>query len=231
MGTRPQSMYALNAKKNPTLINIRQQKDLVGDWGSASSKLGTAQLRQTAILWSDLLRYALIEAFFRLISGVFPSSKRLYGVDSFDRAILQQLQIDSRISTEQLGELLGLSASACQRRIRKLRDQGIISGEVALLNSEKLPGYSTLIVDIFLDKCGMEVLDKLIAQLQSEDQVQQIYYTVGETDLIVIILARSMDEYDKLTRRLLMNNNNIRRFTSKAVIKTHKASLAIPLQE
>ncbi len=152
-------------------------------------------------------------------------------VDAFDWAILQHLQTDSRLSTEELGDALGLSASACQRRIRKLKEAGIIQREVALLNSDKLPGYCTLIVDIYLEKCGQEVLDNLIRQLQMEAQVQQIYYTVGETDMVVIILARSMAEYDALTRRLLMGNENIRRFTSKAVIKTLKASLAIPMQQ
>nr|WP_277603510.1 Lrp/AsnC ligand binding domain-containing protein [Bowmanella dokdonensis] len=80
-----------------------------------------------------------------------------------------------------------------------------------------------------MEKGGERVLDELVMSLRCHGQVQQIYYTAGETDLVVIVVARTMAEYDELSRRLFMANDNIRKFTSKVVIRTHKAGLTVPL--
>ena len=150
-------------------------------------------------------------------------------MDAFDRAILNELQTDSRISTEELGNLVGLSASACQRRIKKLRELGIINREVTLLDSERLEGYVTIIVDLILEKGGEIILDNVFEQLNREKRVQQVYYTAGDVDLVVIMVVKNMSEYDDLTRRLFMANSNVKKFQAKVAIKPKKLGLALPL--
>lgn len=150
-------------------------------------------------------------------------------MDTFDRAILSSLQTNSRMSTEKLGELVGLSASACQRRIKKLRADGVIEREIAVLNRDKLDGYSTVIVDVILENGGEKILDDFMEILDGEDLVQQYYYTAGEVDFVLIIVTNNMDEYDGLTRRILMSNTNVKKFHSKVAIKSNKLGLKIPL--
>lgn len=150
-------------------------------------------------------------------------------MDSFDREILKALQTNARISTEELGFQVGLSASACQRRIKKLKATGVIAKEVVILDKEKLAGHLTVIVDVSLEKGGEKSLNKFISLMHREQQVQQLHYVAGETDFVVIISAQSMDDFDKLSRRIFLPNNNIKKFSSKVVIKSHKVGMEIPL--
>lgn len=151
------------------------------------------------------------------------------GVDDFDRAILNLIQFDSRNSTEDIGHQVGLSASACQRRIKKLKGLGIIKKEVAIVDRDKLEGFTTLIVDVCLVKGGEKALDDFIDRLNQEKRVQQFYYTAGEVDFVLIIVVNNMNEFDKLSRRLLMSNANVKKFHSKVVIQSNKLGLEIPV--
>jgi len=150
-------------------------------------------------------------------------------VDQFDVEILNALQSNSRISHEALGDKIGLSASACQRRIKKLKQEGIVAKEVAILDGTKLPGFITVIIDLVLEKGGEKVLNQFIAQLEQEPCVQQFYYTAGDVDFVVIVVAQNMQDYDELSRRLFMSNANIKKFTSKVVITSNKVSSNILL--
>ncbi|KZN63145.1 Lrp/AsnC family transcriptional regulator [Pseudoalteromonas luteoviolacea] len=148
-------------------------------------------------------------------------------MDDFDREILNIIQFDSRVSTEEIGHQIGLSASACQRRIKKLKDWGIIKKEVAIIDRDKLEGFTTLIVDVCLEKGGEKALDDFIERLNQEKRVQQFYYTAGEVDFVLIIVVKNMNEFDKLSRRLLMSNSNVKKFHSKVVIQSNKVGLEV----
>ena len=69
-------------------------------------------------------------------------------MDVLDKKILNELQKNNRISSENLGEKIGLSATACQRRLKKLRESKVIQKEVAILNGIELNNYVTLIVEV-----------------------------------------------------------------------------------
>lgn len=150
-------------------------------------------------------------------------------MDSFDKTILQQLQQNSRISTEKLGELIGLSASACQRRIKKLKQTGVISKEVAIIDRSKVKGLITVIADVTLEKGGEAALNQFMAQAEKETMVQQFYYVAGDVDFVVIAVTESMQEYDSLSRRLFMANDNVKKFTSKVAINSYATDLSVPI--
>lgn len=150
-------------------------------------------------------------------------------MDNFDRQILMALQRNSRISSDELGAEIGLSASACQRRIKKLKQQGVIDSEVAILDPSKLPGFITVIVDVTLAQGGEKVLDDFMRQLASEPQVQQFFYVAGDVDFVVVAITHDMTAYDALSRRLFMANDYVKKFTSKVVIQSQQRSLSLPL--
>ena len=150
-------------------------------------------------------------------------------MDDFDRAILNVIQVNSRISTEEIGNLIGLSSSASQRRIKKLKAQGIIKKEVAIIDRDKLDGFTTVIIDVSLEKGGETALDEFVDRLNNEKRVQQFYYTAGEVDFVLIIVVKNMSEFDNLTRRLLMSNSNVKKFHSKVAIQSNKLGLEVPI--
>ncbi|MCC2520586.1 Lrp/AsnC family transcriptional regulator [Vibrio coralliilyticus] len=150
-------------------------------------------------------------------------------MDAFDHHILRALQNNSRISSEALGAEIGLSPSACQRRIKKLKQKGVIKQEVAVLDASQLPGFITTLVDITLERGGETALDEFIHALEAESQVQQFYYVAGDVDFVVIVVTQDMKAYDALSRRLFMSNQNIKKFSTKVVIQPGKVGLELPV--
>ncbi|NUW70763.1 Lrp/AsnC family transcriptional regulator [Vibrio coralliilyticus] len=150
-------------------------------------------------------------------------------MDAFDHHILRALQNNSRISSEALGAEIGLSPSACQRRIKKLKQKGVIKQEVAVLDASQLPGFITTLVDITLERGGETALDEFLHALEAESQVQQFYYVAGDVDFVVIVVTQDMKAYDALSRRLFMSNQNIKKFSTKVVIQPGKVGLELPL--
>lgn len=151
-------------------------------------------------------------------------------MDNFDHQILKIMQNNCRISTEQIGAEIGLSATACQRRIKRLRDEGIITKEIAILEGKALGSYVTVLVEITVKYGGSEEIEKFKQTMLSHEKVQQCYYVTGNADFILIIIAQNMHEYEALTQELFFSNNNIQRFHTNVVMDNVKMGLNIPIK-
>lgn len=152
-------------------------------------------------------------------------------MDRLDRDILSLLQRNNRLSTEQIGMEVGLSATACQRRIKKLRDSGYIQKEIAVLDSIKIGGYITVIVEVTMKQGGPTAIDQFRHQMMQRADVQQCYYVAGDHDFVLIITSANMLEYEKLSRELFFNNSNILRFKTTVALENVKVGLDIPLTD
>ena len=152
-------------------------------------------------------------------------------IDDKDRAILAALQDDASLSAEVLGEQVGLSTTAVQRRIKRLVSERVIARQTCILSPEKLGFRMRCVVGVELDVEHPDVLDQFRAQLDREPRVQQSYYVTGESDFVLVIVAKDMDDYEALTQRLFFGNPYVRRFTTSVVMKTHKAGLNVPTSE
>ena len=105
-------------------------------------------------------------------------------MDDFDLHILESLQQNAKLSTQALGDQIGLSATACQRRIKKLRDSGVIKKEVAVLDATLVGSYVTVIVSVIMKQGGAAIIDNFRTSMLEHDEVQQCYYFTGNTDFI-----------------------------------------------
>ena len=152
-------------------------------------------------------------------------------LDTHDRAILVELQKDSRVSVSALAEASGLSTASVQRRVKRLRDTGVILGEVAVLNQKALGYDLTFIVQVELEREKVSHVREFRTRLEREARVQQVYYVTGEADFILICLARDMKDFEELTQRLFFDNANVRKFRSSVVMGQSKTGLSVPLDE
>lgn len=150
-------------------------------------------------------------------------------MDAFDHHILKLLQQNSRLTTQELGNQIGLSATACQRRIKKLRGSGVIQKEVAVLDGSLLGSYVTVIVEVIMKQGGAAMIDQFRASMLEHEEVQQCYYVTGHADFILIIAAPNMLKYEHITRKLFFNNLNIKKFSSTVVMENVKVGLNIPM--
>jgi len=150
-------------------------------------------------------------------------------LDNLDKQILRALQSNCRLSTEKLGDLVGLSATACQRRIKKLRELKVIDQEIAILNPQKLGTFVTVIVDILFRKGDSHIIEEFKTLMRNTPAVQQCYYLTGDVDFSLVICVSSIQEYEMLSRKLFVDNENISKFVSRVSMENVKTSLKIPI--
>jgi Lrp/AsnC family transcriptional regulator, leucine-responsive regulatory protein len=151
-------------------------------------------------------------------------------LDKFDRGILAILQRDARRSAEWIGTAIGLSASAVQRRIARLREEAVITAEVAIVDSRIVGRPLTLIVDVEVERERPELLVSLKQWIAAEAAIQEAWYVTGEGDYVLIITARDVDDYDALMKRLVAENANVRRFQTRVVLGTLKRGQLVPIE-
>jgi Lrp/AsnC family leucine-responsive transcriptional regulator len=152
-------------------------------------------------------------------------------MDAFDIKILNIVQRDNRLSAEKIAERVGLSPSSVQRRLKRLRKSGIIEADVAVVSPEAAGRRLIAIVGVTLQQerpLGPEMQEFKKLMLQAPE-VMQCYHVTGDSDFVLIITAKDMQEYEALTRRFFVENKSVRRFYTSIVVSRVKFGTIIPL--
>lgn len=150
-------------------------------------------------------------------------------LDVLDRKILAIVQKDCQTNAELIAERIGLSTSAVQRRLRRLRQDKVITAEVAVVNNEAVGRPMTFFAGLEIRE-NYESLPHLRRWAEQHPEVQQIYYVTGNVDLLMIITAENMKDYDAITERLMGDNPQILRITTNVVIDAIKVGLYVPVE-
>ena len=147
-------------------------------------------------------------------------------IDAIDIKLLNALQTDSSLSNQALAALTHISPPTCLRRVKLLRDAGLIEREVALLNIDKLAHITghglTAIVEITLDRQGDELITAFEHRVQVDAAVQQCYRTSPGPDFVLIVHVVDMPAYLALSQRLFTSDANIRNVKAFFSIKRSK---------
>ncbi|ANM30500.1 hypothetical protein ABI59_14345 [Acidobacteria bacterium Mor1] len=148
-------------------------------------------------------------------------------LDSFDRAILEIVQRDNQRTHADIGRQVNLSPSSVRRRLARLRKEGVIQADVALLS---LGGESiTAIVRVSFQQESLEANNAFKRRMQESPEVSQCYAVSGETDFILVVHAATLADYEAWGERTLMSDPAIRRYDTHIVWSRVKFSTAIPL--
>lgn len=152
-------------------------------------------------------------------------------LDAFDIQLLNLLQADALATAEELAHEVPLSASAVTRRVRRLRAEGWIAANVAVLSprlsDRRLRALVSVQVHEHAEDRGIAALR---AKLGAVPEVQMVLDVAGANDLAVLISARDMADYNELAERLFQNDPAVRRYETGFVKRVHKQSAAIPLR-
>ena len=149
--------------------------------------------------------------------------------DQFDKAILRLLQKNNRITSEELAQKVGLSSSAIQRRLKRLRDEKIIEADVSIISPSVVGLEITLIVDVSLERGNSQGLEKFKTSMLKCNEVMQCYYVTGSFDFILIVNAQSMQHYEAFTNKWLLDNPNVKHFLTHAVMDKVKVGYSVPI--
>ena len=150
-------------------------------------------------------------------------------LDQYDRQLLNLVQEDSGQTAERIAEQIPLSSSAIQRRLRKLREEGVIVRFAAILDPSKIGKPTHFVVSVEVERERPEQLAQFRAWLAAQPQVQQAFYVTGEADFILVITAPDTETYDHLMAVLVKDNPNVKRFTTNVALSVVKTGLSIPV--
>ena len=150
-------------------------------------------------------------------------------VDAVDRKLLRVLQMDSRKSVQELGEVVGLSASACHRRLKALEERGLIEGYRAMLSAERL-GYSMrFFIEVGLISQSETALEAFEAAVQDIPEVLECHLMAGQSDYILRVVCQDHEDFERLHRRLSARLPGVARIHSNMSIRTVKARTGLPI--
>jgi Lrp/AsnC family transcriptional regulator, leucine-responsive regulatory protein len=148
-------------------------------------------------------------------------------LDNADRSLLRLLQHDARQTMETLSAQTGLSTSAVQRRVQRLRDDKIILAEVAIVAPRALGQILTFIVELELERDRPELMPMLLKWINAQEAIQQSWSITGRGDYMMVVLAPNVESFDALMERLMDQNRNVRKFTTSLALRTIKQSLRV----
>jgi DNA-binding Lrp family transcriptional regulator len=152
-------------------------------------------------------------------------------LDHTDLLLLDQLQHDAALSNQTLAERVHISAPTCLRRVKRLRDSGLIEKQVAVLQPDlmarKIGHGLTAIVEVSLDRQDTGALEAFEAKVLLESAVQQCYRVSPGPDFCLVVHTRDMPAYQALTQRLFTSDANVRNV--KAFFSVHRSKFGAAL--
>ena len=148
-------------------------------------------------------------------------------LDDFDHRLLALLQQDAGRTLAALGDAVGLSPSAVQRRIQRYRHGGLLR-TLGVLDPNAIPSATLATVWVAMERDTQRIHAAFRSRMRAAPEVQQCYALAGEWDYLVILAASSVAHYREIAERLFVDEGNVKRYETRLVFDTVKLGLALP---
>ncbi|EIM24886.1 Lrp/AsnC family transcriptional regulator [Microvirga lotononidis] len=149
-------------------------------------------------------------------------------LDRQDEHILAQLQKEGRTTNQQLAEDVGMSTSACWRRVRSLEETGVIVGYSALVDREKAGFATSAILHVSLERHDAKFVDEFVSRVTERAEVMECFATTGDADYHLRVVVRDMKAYNAFLDEFMFRLPGIRYVRTNVVLKEIKTSVALP---
>ena len=153
----------------------------------------------------------------------------MIGIDETDRRLLRALQVDGRISNLELAERCNLSPSACSDRVRRLRENGFITGYAAMVDPEKVGRALLIFVEVLLDRTTKDVFDDFAAAARRAPDILECHMVAGGFDYLIKARVRDMTAYRAFLGDVLVDMPGVRETRTYAVLEEVKNSGVVPV--
>ena len=148
-------------------------------------------------------------------------------MDAIDRKILDILQRDCTVSVATIAEQVGLSTAPCWRRIKRMEDDGVIKGRVALVDRRKANVPMTLFVSVRTTRHAGGWLEDFRKIITGIPEIVEAWRLTGEVDYLLRIVVPDIDAYDVVYKRLI-NRLEFADISSAIAMEEMKFTTAIP---
>ncbi|MEH6831885.1 MAG: Lrp/AsnC family transcriptional regulator [Sulfitobacter sp.] len=150
-------------------------------------------------------------------------------LDKFEKLILKALQRNGRASTQELSEAVGLSASPCWRRVKRLEEDGYISRYAAILDRKKLGLNALAHVQVSLINHDASSIDLFRTFVEQNEQVLECASITGDFDYILKVAARDPEGLEQFIMQKLLRLDIVRTTTTIFILRQMKVSGALPI--
>jgi DNA-binding Lrp family transcriptional regulator len=146
-----------------------------------------------------------------------------------DRRLLSQLQQEARLTNQELAERVGMSSSACWRRVRALEEAGIITRYAALVDLEKVGFSTSAILHVSLERHDEKFVTQFVARVKRRPEVLECFATTGDADYHLRVVTSDMAAYNRFLDEFMFRIPGIRHVRTNIVLKEIKCDVAVPL--
>ncbi|MCC5811108.1 MAG: Lrp/AsnC family transcriptional regulator [Ectothiorhodospiraceae bacterium] len=150
-------------------------------------------------------------------------------LDRYDRALLEALQAEGRLSSVELAEKVRLSASQCNRRQRKLESLGVIRGYAALLERRRLGLQVMAFVSVSLEQHGSETGDAFARAIADYAWVLECWAVSGDSDYLLRVVSPDLEAFSEFLLHQLLSLPMVRGVRSNILLQELKSTVALPL--
>jgi DNA-binding Lrp family transcriptional regulator len=150
-------------------------------------------------------------------------------LDEIDLRILGTVQKNNRLTSEAIAEKVGVSATACQRRLKQLRAKGVIEADVSIISAKAAGRPIQMLVLVTLERERADIIDRFKRAIRTTPEVVNGFYVTGDVDFLLYVTARDMEDYEQFTRRFFYENPDIKGFRTLVVMDRVKVGFALPL--
>ncbi|ATN37617.1 transcriptional regulator (plasmid) [Rhizobium sp. ACO-34A] len=147
-------------------------------------------------------------------------------LDAVDRNLLRLLRLDARMSNAALAAEVGLSPSACLRRIKLLEKSGVIRGYTALVDSGQMENSIAVIVNITLERQTEDYLNRFEAAVRKHPEIQECFLMTGGSDYLLKVEVANAGEFERIHKEILSTMPGVLRIHSSFSIRDVLATRA-----
>lgn len=147
-----------------------------------------------------------------------------------DQKILSELQRDGRLTMQELAARVGMSSSACWRRVRGLEEAGIIDRYAVILNARKAGFALSAVVHVSLARHEQENVERFIREVSRHPEILECFATSGEADFHLRVVVEDIDAYNTFLDDFIFKLPGVSQVRSNIVLKEIKADTALPFR-
>jgi DNA-binding Lrp family transcriptional regulator len=151
--------------------------------------------------------------------------------DRKDRAILRALQKDSRITMQDLAALVGMSSSACWRRVRALEEAGVIERYAVMVNPKKAGFALSSMTLVSLARHEEKHVETFVTEVLRHPEVLECFATSGEADFHLRVVVEDIDAYNRFLDDFIFRLPGVSQVRSNIVLKEIKTDTALPFRD
>jgi DNA-binding Lrp family transcriptional regulator len=151
-------------------------------------------------------------------------------IDRYDRAIVQRLQREGRMTNSALAEQVNLSESACLRRIRALEESGLIEGYAAVINQQQAGYPVSVFVSITLDRQEQADLRAFEEAVRKIPEVMECYLMTGDYDYLLRVIVADTADFERVHSKQLTRLPGVARVHSSVALRTVQKARELPLR-